>query len=296
MSHHTHRVRTLLIILGILVILAGVAYGVYRYTTLSKAFQVEQTTVASLRASIIELQDNLSLSQYERDRLTNVLVATEQEKGVLVEQTDELADTVDNLTKLTTIDPELLKKYSKIYFLNEHYVPSSLTDIDPQYISGTGRTLQFHEQAWPYLREMLEDAATEGLGLRVTSAYRSYGTQANLKAAYKVTYGTTAANRFSAEQGYSEHQLGTTTDLTTAKTGTLTTSFDTTPEFKWLTDNAHKYGFVLSYPKNNKYYVYEPWHWRYVGTSLATTLHDEGKYLYDVDQREIDQYLLNIFD
>jgi hypothetical protein len=53
---------------------------------------------------------------------------------------------------------------------------------------------------------------------------------------------------------------------------------------------------VLSYPKNNKYYIYEPWHWRYVGVSLATWLHDNGKYLYDVDQREIDEYLLTIFD
>ena len=69
-----------------------------------------------------------------------------------------------------------------------------------------------------------------------------------------------------------------------------------TPAYQWMTDNAHKYGFVLSYPKDNSYYVYEPWHWRFVGVKLATDLHNQGKNFYDLDQRVIDTYLVNIFD
>ena len=72
--------------------------------------------------------------------------------------------------------------------------------------------------------------------------------------------------------------------------------FDKTPEYKWLTDNAYKYGFVISYPAGNKYYKYEPWHWRFVGVALATKLHEDGIYFYDMDQRLIDNYLANIFD
>jgi LAS superfamily LD-carboxypeptidase LdcB len=63
-----------------------------------------------------------------------------------------------------------------------------------------------------------------------------------------------------------------------------------------MQNHAYIYGFVLSYPKNNGYYVYEPWHWRFVGVKLATDLHNQGKNFYDMDQRTIDTYLLNIFD
>ncbi len=48
--------------------------------------------------------------------------------------------------------------------------------------------------------------------------------------------------------------------------------------------------------KENKYYIYEPWHWRFVGIALATKLHEEQKTLYGMDQREIDDYLVTIFD
>lgn len=58
----------------------------------------------------------------------------------------------------------------------------------------------------------------------------------------------------------------------------------------------HTYGFTLSYPKGNAYYQYEPWHWRYVGRTLATYLFEEDKHLYDLSEREIDAYLITIFD
>jgi LAS superfamily LD-carboxypeptidase LdcB len=61
-------------------------------------------------------------------------------------------------------------------------------------------------------------------------------------------------------------------------------------------NNAYRFGFVLSYPKGNAYYIYEPWHFRFVGVKLATYLHDRGLHFYDIDQKEIDQYLVSIFD
>jgi D-alanyl-D-alanine carboxypeptidase len=135
--------------------------------------------------------------------------------------------------------------------------------------------------------------------LKIISAYRSFGEQATLKAEYKVTYGS-GANAFSADQGYSEHQLGTAIDLTTDKDGNAFSNakggFDSTNGYTWMNDNAYKYGFVLSYPKGNAYYQYEPWHWRFVGVALATRLHDNGQHFYDLDQREIDGYLALMFN
>jgi hypothetical protein len=51
----------------------------------------------------------------------------------------------------------------------------------------------------------------------------------------------------------------------------------------------------MSYPKDNPFYVYEPWHFRYVGIKLATDLANQGKHFYDLDQRTIDEYLVNLF-
>jgi hypothetical protein len=71
---------------------------------------------------------------------------------------------------------------------------------------------------------------------------------------------------------------------------------DKTEEYKWLLDNAHKYGFILSYPKDDTYYIFEPWHWRYVGVELATKLYNEKISFYSMDQRTLDSYLLNLFN
>jgi zinc D-Ala-D-Ala carboxypeptidase len=284
-----------LLLIAILVAI-GIGYGIHRFLLLRDQNRELQAIIVQLRTSIQALQNNLSLTAYERDHLSFVLDETQHTTQELQTQTDELENKVQDFEKLSSLDPELLKKYSKVYFLNEQYTPPSLATIDAQFVMGAGRVMQFHAQALPYLDALLRDAADEDLWLRVTSAYRSFGTQAALKAGYKVIYGAGTANQFSADQGYSEHQLGTTIDFTTAKTGTLTAAFDTTPESKWLLANAHRYGFILSYPKNNKYYIYEPWHWRFVGVELATRLHDDGKYLYELDQRELDPYLLHIFD
>jgi D-alanyl-D-alanine carboxypeptidase len=142
---------------------------------------------------------------------------------------------------------------------------------------------------------MIDEAADDGLDLKVVSAYRSFDEQAVLKGAYTQTYGT-GANTFSADQGYSEHQLGTTLDITTPSVGGTYASFKDTPAYAWMLKNAYKYGFILSYPEGNAYYVFEPWHWRFVGEDLAEYLYEKDLNYYDLDQRTIDTYLVKIFD
>ena len=203
---------------------------------------------------------------------------------------------IDTLTKLTTLDPDLLKKYSKVYFLNENYVPANLVNIDSAYVNNQDKNLQILDKVDPYLEKMLKDANDSGVPLRVTSSYRSFATQKALKAGYKMTYGAGTANQFSADQGYSEHQLGTTLDFTTPTVGGANIAFLKTTAYPWMKDNAYKYGFIISYPEENEYYEYEPWHWRFVGVELATYVHDNETYFYKLDQRLIDSYLVKIFD
>ena len=155
--------------------------------------------------------------------------------------------------------------------------------------------LTHYSQRYKKTKPLLEEAKEDEVDLKVVSAFRSFDTQAQLKSSYRVTYGS-GANAFSADQGYSEHQLGTTVDFTTESVGSTFSGFDRTPAYTWLLENAYRYGFILSYPPDNSYYQYEPWHWRFVGKKLARDLHRENMNFYDLDQREIDEYLGEIFE
>lgn len=249
----------------------------------------------TLLENIEALKILLGARQAEREVLEQDLRNEREIVDSIEAQVAQMTSTVGTLEKLRATDRELLKKYSRIYFLNENYLPQQLLPVPAAETAGTRDEKYFHAQAWPFLERLLNAARADGMELRILSAYRSFGTQAALKSAYAVRYGS-GANQFSADQGYSEHQLGTTIDFTTAKLGTNFTSFEKTPEYVWLTKNAHRFGFTLSYPNNNRYYVFEPWHWRFVGHALAEKLFADGKHFYDLTQREIDEYLVSIFD
>lgn len=280
-------------------ILAG-GFGVYDHWKLSgKVEAVSEelaSTTTSYEAQVSERNEALTAAQAQNDSLSSALTAEKKRNGDFQDQLDTLSGNIGTLTKLSQTDPQLLAKYSKVYFLNENYVPAKLSDIDPAYAFQSDRTYEFESDALPFLEDMLAAAKADGVDLKVASSYRSFGSQAALKSGYTVRYGTSAANSFSADQGYSEHQLGTAVDLTTVAVGGSFVGFDKSPAYAWLTAHAYEYGFILSYPAKNAYYVYEPWHWRFVGIKLAQDLHDENKHFYDLDQREINTYLVNLFD
>jgi D-alanyl-D-alanine carboxypeptidase len=238
----------------------------------------------------------LKYFDYRLVLISGQIERAEMDKTILQDKYNNMEKKVEALDKLISLDRELLEKYSKIYFLNENYVPSSLTSIPRVYVNRNATHFQMHTSVLPYLKRLMDAGNNAGITLQALSAYRSFGEQATLKKNYIIVYGATEANKFSADQGYSEHQLGTTLDFTTAKLNGELEGFDKTPEYKWLLDNAYQYGFVLSYPEGNTYYKFEPWHWRFVGVALATRLHVENKDFYNMDQREIDKYLINIFD
>ncbi len=244
---------------------------------------------------VAELSDRLQMTANELSDTEDRLRGEKDRNDEMENQIQEIAGTVSDLDKLSKTDKELLQKYSKVYFLNEHYVPESLKEVDDEWKYSEDKQLKLHSKVMSFFEDMAEDAKDDEIDLWVVSAYRSFYDQAELKGRYSVTYGS-GANAFSADQGFSEHQLGTTMDLTTKGLNGGLDGFANTEAYKWLVENAHKYGFTLSYPEGNDYYVFEPWHWRFVGQELATYLKKNDLHFYDVAQREIDQYLLHIFD
>jgi LAS superfamily LD-carboxypeptidase LdcB len=285
----------------VFLVLGGVlAYAFMRISALtgtvgSLATELASTTAASSQ-NTNQLSQNITDLRAQSTGLSNTLSSTQQNIDAVSTKVGGVEQTVGTIQKLSQIDPELLKKYSKVYFMNENYVPAHLIDIPNEYLYNEKIPQKFLTEAWPFLKNLFDTAKAGGVTIYVQSAYRSFGDQQSLKSSYTVVYGAGTANSFSADQGYSEHQLGTTVDFITTGLGGTTNGFDATATYQWLLSNAYRFGFELSYPKGNGYYVYEPWHWRFVGVKLATYLHDNALSFYAVDQRTIDAYLINIFD
>jgi len=289
--------KDIYIILTIGIVLFSVfLYVDYRFNLIENQLEVAIENNLSNKTTFENKIKNLEeVVSGTKSSLTDVIQQGQEKSSFLESQFNEITNTVGVLSKLSLTDPELLKKYSKVYFLNEHYVPISLADIPTDFRSTKSTNYQIHSDVLSHIEDMINAGNVDSVAIRVQSAYRSFATQTNLKTAYKVIYGA-GANKFSADQGYSEHQLGTAVDLTTIKTNGALEGFDKTPEYKWLLDNAYKYGFIISYPAGNIYYKFEPWHWRFVGVKLAKKIHDDNVSFYNTDQRIIDSYLANIFD
>ena len=274
------------IIISLFALLAFATYAYYGANTDRK----------ELSENLDGARTQLKEKEIENEGLLERLEDETQNADLLSDRLKELTGTVGILEKLQSTDEELLQKYSKVYFLNEHYTPERLRTISSQYVARPEEeTERVHAQVWPHLKDLLEEAAKDDTELKVVSAYRSFEEQSELKGRYTFLYGS-GANTFSADQGYSEHQLGTTLDFNTPSMGAGLDGFESTQAFSWLKDHAHEYGFVLSYPQGNSYYVFEPWHWRYVGVKRATELEEKGKGFYDIEQRKIDEYLIYLFD
>lgn len=285
------------------VIAAAFAYLVYMYTLVQMDLLAEKDANATLAYQATESIDKLKAANAKIDTLTSLnndlkflLEARVNENAIKDSQMQQLNTTISTLDKLNNTDKELLEKYSSVYFLNENYEPKSLSAISAGFLVHPDKPELFITDAMPHLLKLLQDANDQHFPMQVLSAYRSFGEQANLKKGYKVTYGAGTANKFSADQGYSEHQLGTTVDFTAPALDGGLDGFEKTTSYKWLTENAYKYGFILSYPKGNEHFIFEPWHWRYVGVELAAKLHAQSLNFYDLNQREIDEYLIKFFD
>jgi hypothetical protein len=141
---------------------------------------------------------------------------------------------------------------------------------------GTGE----NQQARAAYEQMKSAAAKQGYTLNIASGYRSFEYQKGLYWRYVSLYGQAEADRFSAYPGYSEHQTGLAFDIGGSNSSTwVNEGFDSTPEAKWLAKNAHQYGFILRYPPGKEHitgYMYESWHFRYLGVELATKVYNSG--------------------
>ena len=128
-----------------------------------------------------------------------------------------------------------------------------------------GREQFLDSQAAKSFFEMKKAAKKDSIDLQFVSAFRSFDSQKKI-IERKLNRGS-LINKILEENklpGYSEHHTGKAIDLTSKKLNTLSTQFENSKEFKWITENASTYNFYLSYPKDNEEGImYEPWHWMF---------------------------------
>lgn len=166
---------------------------------------------------------------------------------------------------------------NKYYKLDKNYEPEDLTVINSKFASGTQK---LRKEAAGKFEEMASDMLKENLKIYAGSTYRSYSYQEGLYNRYVKKDGFKEAETYSARAGYSEHQLGLAVDIVNGKWNYLS---EGDKEYTWLINNSYKYGFILRYPHESEYitgYVFEDWHFRYLGIDLATKVY-ESKLTYD---------------
>lgn len=141
------------------------------------------------------------------------------------------------------------------------------SELEP--VSDDG-TITLRRAAAEKFLDMVEAARADGINLVPLSGFRSIEEQETVFFDVKAERGqrTTTRAEVSAPPGYSEHHTGYAIDIGDSyyPDADLRESFEKTPAFEWLQENAGYYSFELSFPRNNPQGVsYEPWHWRFVG-------------------------------
>jgi D-alanyl-D-alanine carboxypeptidase len=137
---------------------------------------------------------------------------------------------------------------------------ADLVEVGPNLVGLMQRLTPETATKWA---EMVDAAAIDGLTLLIVSGFRGIDYQARL-IRKKINAGQTVSEilQVNAAPGFSEHHTGRAVDIATPGSRPLTEEFEASEAFRWLTTNAARYGFSMTYPRENAYgFIYEPWHW-----------------------------------
>jgi len=175
-------------------------------------------------------------------------------------------DFLNNLLLILDGDPYLWILVDKENTLNENFIPHDLVEIKTC-INTANSGYMLRKEASDSLAEMISSAGSEGLALTVLSAYRSFNYQNEIYTYYREIIGLEEVDMISARPGHSQHQLGLAVDF-----NFLDNEQAFSPEGIWLSENASRFGWSLSYPQGYEEitgFYWESWHYRYVGRELA---------------------------
>ena len=274
-------------------ILGGViAIGLIVPVATSASNQVEkmkQEEIQLEEAQKQKIEEAEQLKAQQEAEEAEQLKAQQEAQRLKEEEEAKAADVLNQYDVIHTVanPADVTTLVDKTYKLDSSYVPADLRIINVAYSnssSGASQTM-LKEIAATAVETMFAAAKEQGLYLLARSGYRSYETQQTVYNNFVARDGQTRADTYSARPGHSEHQTGLAIDITSDSVNRqLIAAFGETPEGIWLNQNAHKYGFVMSYQQGKEHltgYQYEPWHFRYVGVEVATQMYQNDWLLRD---------------
>lgn len=211
------------------------------------------------------------------------------DKNPKIEYTTDISEYLEYINSTDEYIYTLLNKQNPV---DEEFEPSDLVIIPEIYTHSYKHDTKVYLDATTMkaLEAMFSDMAAAGISdAYVQSAYRDYAYQnmlfnmyveSEMKKGIEKEQAIINANKYSARPEYSEHRTGLCVDFTTNSIGgAVDDVFETTEAFTWLKENSWKYGFVLRYPEEKENitgYVYESWHYRFVGLEVASIMHQTG--------------------
>lgn len=263
--------RIIILVIALILLLVGIGFLIKGITGKGEKPPVEEPSTTKYEKDTPEpsgTQENPSNESDEPDKMETSKNESEKEtsKDIVIVENPEAIDVLVN------------RKYN----LPDTYVPDDLVNLaDVPTVLDNPEVNQMRSAAYDALKQLFTAAEDEaGYYLYARSGYRSYNTQVSLYGSYVANNGQEAADTFSARPGQSEHQTGLVMDITCkAMNFQLDDTFGDTEEGKWVSENAHRFGFIVRYPKGKEDitgYMYEPWHIRYLGTELATDVYESG--------------------
>ena len=173
-----------------------------------------------------------------------------------------------------------------LLLVNRNYILPEDFTVKTTAVKGGGQSLDY--RVTPHYDKMVAAAEADGISLIPVSGYRSVERQrTNFERKIKLYmdkgYSKAEATRLASEivlmPSTSEHNAGLAMDFGTNGNYTLDENFAKTEAFRWLSENAADYGFILRYPEDAQditMVTYEPWHWRYVGVENAKKIKASG--------------------
>lgn len=192
-------------------------------------------------------------------------------KAITVDTFDKAALSIDDPASIWVV----VNKARGLHPID--YVPADLVYPDVPNLNGQ----PMRRDVATALTAMFAAGRTEaGLRFSVQSAYRSYDTQVAVYRQDVNAHGRAYADTDTARPGHSEHQTGLAVDISAVPAScSLDACFGKTPQGVWLAANAWRFGFLLRYPADKVAvtgFTYEPWHFRFIGTALATQMHEKA--------------------
>ena len=201
---------------------------------------------------------------------------------------------------------------NKVFGIDEDYVPDDLVICDNnennchKYVDPTLKPM-IKKEVYKYFLKLREEALKEKLDIIIDSGYRSGAYQKDIWHKHfdreflklskefpmlnkdQITrMAINNTNNLVARPGHSEHQTGLAFDIACFRNGIYCDEIGDCEEVKWMDNNAHKYGFILRYPKGKESitgFDYEPWHYRFIGESYSSYCHNNNLTLEEYHQK-----------